>query len=210
MSVNQNLVPIVIEKSGRSERAYDIYSRLLKDRIIFLGGQIDDTAANIIIAQMLFLSNEDSKNDIHFYINSPGGSITAGLAIYDTMQFLRCDVATYCIGQAASMAAWLLACGKAGKRFLLANNRVLLHQPLITGQLIGPATDLDIEAREILRLRERMYQILAQHTGQPSEKVEKDCDRNLWLDANEAIEYGLADRILQKAPEIVRESKSED
>jgi len=153
---------------------------------------------------MLFLSNEDNKNDIHFYINSPGGSITAGLAVYDTMQFLRCEVATYCIGQAASMAAVLLAGGKAGKRFLLANNRILLHQPLITGQLIGPATDLDIEAQEILRLRARLYDILAAHTGQTVEKVEKDCDRDLWLDAAEAIEYGLADRILQKAPEIVR------
>ena len=204
MSVNQTLVPIVIEKSGRTERAYDIYSRLLKDRIVFLGGQVDDTSANLIIAQMLFLSNEDNKNDIHFYINSPGGSITAGLAIYDTMQFLRCDVATYCIGQAASMAAILLASGKADKRFLLANNRILLHQPLITGQLIGPATDLDIEAQEILRLRARLYDILAAHTGQNVEKVEKDCDRDLWLDAGEAIEYGLADRILQKAPEIVR------
>ncbi len=203
MSVNQNLVPIVIEKSGRTERAYDIYSRLLKDRIVFLGGAVDDTSANLIIAQMLFLSNEDNKNDIHFYINSPGGSITAGLAIYDTMQFLRCDVATYCVGQAASMAAVLLAGGKAGKRFLLANNRILLHQPLITGQLIGPATDLDIEAQEILRLRARLYDILATHTGQSVEKVEKDCDRDLWLDATEAIEYGLADRILQKAPEIV-------
>ncbi|MBN2312404.1 MAG: ATP-dependent Clp protease proteolytic subunit [Sedimentisphaerales bacterium] len=205
MSVNQNLVPIVIEKSGRTERAYDIYSRLLKDRIIFLGGPIGDEAANLIIAQMLFLSNEDTKTDIHVYINSPGGSITAGLAIYDTMQFLRCDVATYCVGQAASMAAVLLAGGKAGKRFLLANNRVLLHQPLLSGQLIGPATDLDIEAQEILRLRARLYEILANHTGQTTEKVEKDCDRNLWLDAGEAIEYGLADRILQKAPEIVRE-----
>ena len=205
MSVNQNLVPIVIEKSGRTERAYDIYSRLLKDRIIFLGGPIDDETANLIIAQMLFLSNEDTKTDIHFYINSPGGSITAGFAIYDTMQFLRCDVATYCVGQAASMAAVLLAGGKADKRFLLANNRILLHQPLITGQLIGPATDLDIEAQEILRLRSRLYEILANHTGQTTEKVEKDCDRNLWLDAGEAIEYGLADRILQKAPEIVRE-----
>jgi len=204
MSVNQTLVPIVIEKSGRTERAYDIYSRLLKDRIVFLGGQVDDTSANLIIAQMLFLSNEDNKNDIHFYINSPGGSITAGLAIYDTMQFLRCDVATYCIGQAASMAAVLLAGGKAEKRFLLANNRILLHQPLITGQLIGPATDLDIEAQEILRLRARLYDILASHTGQNVEKVEKDCDRDLWLNATEAIEYGLADRILQKAPEIVR------
>lgn len=205
MSVDQNLVPIVIEKSGRAERAYDIYSRLLKDRIVFLGGPIDDGAANLIIAQMLFLSNEDSKTDVHLYINSPGGSITAGLAIYDTIQFLRCDVATYCIGQAASMAAVLLAGGKPGKRFLLANNRILLHQPLITGELIGPATDLDIEAQEILRLRARLYDILAKHTGQTVEKVEKDCDRNLWLDAAEAIAYGLADRVLQKAPEIVRQ-----
>ena len=209
MSLNQNLVPIVIEKSGRTERAYDIYSRLLKDRIIFLGGPIDDATANLIIAQMLFLSNEDVKRDIHFYINSPGGTITAGLAIYDTMQFLRCEVATYCVGQAASMAAVLLAGGHAGKRFLLASNRILLHQPLISGQLIGPATDLDIEAKEILRLRARLYDILAQHTGQSTEKVEKDCDRNLWLDAAEAIEYGLADRILQKAPEIVRDQEPE-
>lgn len=204
MSLNQHLVPIVIEKSGRTERAYDIYSRLLKDRIVFLGGAVDDTTANLVIAQMLFLSNEDTKSDIHFYINSPGGSITAGLAIYDTMQFLRCDVATYCVGQAASMGAILLAGGMAKKRFLLANNRVLLHQPLISGQLIGPATDLDIEAQEILRLRARLYDILATHTGQTAEKVEKDCDRNLWLNAEEAIEYGLADRILQKAPEIVK------
>lgn len=207
MSVNQNLVPIVIEKSGRSERAYDIFSRLLKDRIIFLGGAVDDATANLIIAQMLFLSNEDAKKDVHFYINSPGGSITAGLAVYDTMQFLRCDVATYCVGQAASMAAVLLAGGKTDKRFLLTNNRILLHQPLITGQLVGPATDLDIEAQEILRLRARLYEILAKHTGQTSEKVETDCDRNLWLNAAEAIEYGLADRILQKAPEIVREQE---
>jgi len=210
MSVNQNLVPIVIEKSGRTERAYDIYSRLLKDRIIFLGGAIDDSTANLIIAQMLFLSNEDTKNDIHFYINSPGGTITSGLAIYDTMQFVRCDVATYCIGQAASMAAVLLASGKADKRFLLANNRILLHQPLITGELVGPATDLDIEAQEILRLRTRLYDILAKHTGQTTEKIETDCDRNLWLDAAEAVDYGLADRVLQKAPEIVREETSEE
>jgi ATP-dependent Clp protease protease subunit len=209
MSLNQNLVPIVIEKSGRTERAYDIYSRLLKDRIVFLGGPIDDATANLIIAQMLFLSNEDAKKDIHFYINSPGGSITAGLAVYDTMQFLRCEVATYCVGQAASMAAVLLAGGRAGKRFLLASNRILLHQPLISGQLVGPATDLDIEAKEILRLRARLYDILAQHTGQTTEKVEKDCDRNLWLDATEAIDYGLADRVLQKAPEIVREPEQE-
>lgn len=207
MSINQNLVPIVIEKTGRVERAYDIYSRLLKDRIVFLGGPLDDQTANLIIAQMLFLSNEDSKADIHFYINSPGGSITAGLAVYDTMQFLRCDVSTYCIGQAASMAALLLAGGKPGKRFLLANNRILLHQPLIAGELIGPATDLDIETKEILRLRTRLYNILSKHTGQSSEKIEKDCDRNLWLDAQEAVEYGLADRILQKAPEIVKDQK---
>ncbi len=208
MTVNQNLVPIVIEKSGRTERAYDIYSRLLKDRIIFLGGSLDDAAANLIIAQMLFLSNEDSKNDVHFYINSPGGVITAGLAVYDTMQFLRCDVATYCVGQASSMGAVLLTGGKTGKRFLLSNSRVLLHQPLITGVLEGVATDLDIEAREILRLRSRLYSILAEHTGQSADKIEKDCDRNLWLEAEEAIDYGLADRILQKAPEIVRDRES--
>lgn len=210
MAVNQNLVPIVIEKTGRGERSYDIFSRLLKDRIIFLGGGVNDDVANLIIAQMLFLSNEDSKSDIHFYINSPGGSITAGLAIYDTMQFLRCDVATYCVGQAASMGAWLLAGGHPGKRYLLANNRILLHQPLIMGVLQGPATDLDIEAREILRLRSRMYQIMSHHTGQSCEKIEKDCDRNLWLAAEEAIEYGLADRILQKAPEIVRDQDQDD
>jgi len=204
MTVNQNLVPIVIEKSGRTERAYDIYSRLLKDRIVFLGGLADDTNANLIIAQMLFLSNEDTKTDIHFYINSPGGSITAGLAVYDTMQFLRCDVATYCVGQAASMAAVLLAGGKSGKRSLLANSRVLLHQPSISGILEGTATDLDIEAKEILRLRSRLYQILAKHTGQSADKIEKDCDRNLWLEAEEAINYGLVDRVLQKAPEIVK------
>jgi ATP-dependent Clp protease protease subunit len=210
MAVNETLVPIVIEKTGRGERAYDIFSRLLKDRIIFLGGAINDAAANLIIAQMLFLSNEDSKSDIHFYINSPGGSITAGLAVYDTMQFLRCDVATYCVGLAASMGAVLLAGGDAGKRFLLANNRVLLHQPHIMGILEGPATDLDIEAQEILRLRGRLYEILAKHSGQTAEKIEKDCDRNLWLGAEEAIAYGLADRVLQKAPEIVRDHETEE
>ena len=210
MSVNQHLVPIVIEKSGRTERAYDIYSRLLKDRIVFLGGPIDDETANLIVAQMLFLSNEDSKSDIHFYINSPGGAITAGMAIYDTMQFLRCDVATYCVGLAASMASVLLAGGSENKRFMLANSKVLLHQPLLSGQLIAPATDLDIEAKEIIKTRSRLYEIFAKHTGQPADKIEKDCDRNLWLNATETIEYGLADRILQKAPEIVREKTSEE
>ncbi len=203
MSVNSNLVPIVIEKSGRGERAYDIYSRLLKDRIIFLGGPVTDDVANLLIAQMLFLSNEDSSLDIHFYINSPGGSVTAGLAIYDTMKFLRCDVATYCVGQAASMGAVLFAGGSKDKRFILKNSRVLLHQPLISGLLQGPATDLEIEAKEIIRLRSRLYQILSEHTGKDTEKIEKDCDRNLWLEADESVEYGLADRILQKAPEVV-------
>jgi ATP-dependent Clp protease protease subunit len=209
MLMQETFIPIVIEKTGRGERAYDIYSRLLKDRIILLGGGITDASANTIIAQMLFLSNEDTKSDIHFYINSPGGSITAGLAIYDTMQFLRCDVATYCIGQAASMAAVLLAGGKAGKRFLLSNSRILLHQPHIMGILEGPATDLDIEAREILRLRARIYHILANHTGQPAAKIEKDSDRNLWLSSDESIAYGLADRILQKAPEIVKSGQEQ-
>jgi len=206
---SNELVPIVIEKSGRGERAYDIYSRLLKDRIIFLGGPIDDVAANLIIAQMLFLSNEDSNNDIHFYINSPGGSITAGLAVYDTMHFLRCPVATYCVGLAASMAALLLAAGHTEKRFLLSNSRVLLHQPLISGVLEGPATDIEIETKEILRLRERLYKILSESTGKDTAQIEKDCDRNLWLDAEEAIKYGLADRILQRAPKIVKNKENE-
>jgi ATP-dependent Clp protease protease subunit len=210
MTTNETLIPRVIEKSGRTEMVYDIYSRLLEDRIIFLGGPIDDPTANVIIAQMLFLSNKDNKKDIHFYINSPGGSITAGLAVYDTMQFLRCEVATYCIGQAASMAAVLLTGGNSQKRFLLTNSKVLLHQPLITGVLYGAVTDLDIEAREIVRLRSRIYDILAKHTGQKAEKIEKDCDRNLWLDAEEAVKYGLADRILQKAPEIVKDQDKND
>ena len=207
MAVNQNLVPIVIEKSGRGERSYDIYSRLLKDRIVFLGGPVDDTTANLIIAQMLFLSNEDTTKDIHFYINSPGGGITAGFAIYDTMRFLRCDVATYCIGQAASMGALLFAGGSENKRFMLPNSRVLLHQPLISGVMTGVATDLKIEAEEIIRLRTRLYSILAKHTGKEPKQVEKDCDRNLWLEADEAVSYGLADRIMQKAPEVVPDKK---
>ncbi len=199
---NNTLVPIVIEKSGRSERAYDIYSRLLKDRIIFLGGGVDDDVANLIIAQMLFLSNEDSETDIHFYINSPGGVITSGLAVYDTMQFLRCDVATYCVGQAASMGAVLFAGGKAGKRYMLPNSRVLLHQPLLSGLMTGPATDIEIEAKEILRLRSRLYGILSHHTGKDAAVIEKDCDRNLWLEADESVKYGLADKVLQKAPHV--------
>ncbi|MCD4830226.1 MAG: ATP-dependent Clp protease proteolytic subunit [Anaerohalosphaeraceae bacterium] len=201
MTVNQALVPMVIEKSGRGERAYDIYSRLLKDRIIFLGGPVDDDTANLIIAQMLFLSNEDNKSDVSFYINSPGGSVTAGLAIYDTMRFLRCDVATYCIGQAASMGAILFTGGTKGKRFMLNNSRILLHQPLISGVVEGAATDLEIQANEIIRLRSRLYNILAESTGKDAGKIEADCDRNLWLEAGESISYGLADEILEKAPD---------
>ncbi|MBW8015708.1 MAG: ATP-dependent Clp protease proteolytic subunit [Planctomycetes bacterium] len=201
MEVNQSLVPIVIEKSGRGERAYDIFSRLLKDRIIFLGGGVDDSTANLLIAQLLFLSNEDSKSDIHLYINSPGGAVTAGLAVYDTMKHLRCEVATYCVGQAASMGAVLFAGGSEGKRYILPNSRILLHQPLISGVMQGTATDLDIEAREILRLRERLYAILSENSGKSAKQIEKDCDRNLWLEAEEAVKYGLADSIMINAPE---------
>ncbi len=206
MAENQHLVPIVIEKTGRGERSYDIYSRLLRDRVLFVGGQIDDEMANLVVAQLLFLSNEDPKADINMYVNSPGGSISAGLAIYDTMQFIRCDVATYCVGMAASMGALLLTAGTPGKRFILPNSRVLIHQPLIRGVLTGPATELDIEAREIIRLRKRLYEIFAQHTGQAVEDIERDCDRNKWLDAGEAVEYGCADSIFQREPEGDQES----
>ena len=192
------LVPVVIEKSGRGERAYDIYSRLLRDRVIFLGGGVDDDIANLIIAQMLFLSNDDPKADVNFYINSPGGSVTAGLAIYDTMQFLRCDVATTCVGLAASMGAWLLAAGTKGKRYVLPNSRVMIHQPLLGGVMQGTATDLSIEAKEMIRLRTRMYEIMARHTGQNVEKVHRDCDRNLWLDADESVAYGVVDKKLDR------------
>ncbi|MBN1437412.1 MAG: ATP-dependent Clp protease proteolytic subunit [Sedimentisphaerales bacterium] len=196
-----NLVPMVIETTGRGERAYDIYSRLLRDRVIFLGGVVDDDTANLIVAQMLFLSNEDAKSDIHFYINSPGGSVTAGMAIYDTMRFLRCDVSTYCVGLAASMGALLLLGGAKGKRFLLPNSSVMLHQPLIRGNITGPATDLQIEAEEMLRVRGRLYQIIAEHTGKDMATVEHDCDRNKWLNAEEAVAYGVGDKILSKLPE---------
>lgn len=205
-----NLVPIVIEKSGRGERAYDIYSRLLKDRVIFLGGAVTDESANLIIAQLLFLSNEDTKGDIHFYINSPGGSISAGMAIYDTMQFVRPDVATYCIGVAASMGAWLLCAGARGKRFTLPNSRVLLHQPLIGGVMEGTATDLGIQAEEMIRTRKRMYQIMAEHTGQPVERIEKDCDRDKWLDAEQARDYGVVDAVLKHLPEGFMPRRVED
>lgn len=196
-----SLIPMVVETTGRGERAYDIYSRLLKDRVIFLGGAVTDDSANLIIAQLLFLSNEDSKADIHFYINSPGGSVSAGLAIYDTMKFLRCEVSTYCIGMAASMGAVLFLSGEKGKRAVLPNSTVMLHQPLVRGQITGQATDLKIEAEEMLRVRDRLYHIIAEHTDKPYEQVLKDCDRNKWLNAAEAVEYGCADKVLEKLPE---------
>jgi len=191
---------MVIETTGRGERAYDIYSRLLKDRVIFLGGAVDDDTANLIVAQMLFLSNEDAKADIHLYVNSPGGSVTAGLAVYDTMRYLRCDVCTYCVGLAASMGAVLLLGGTAGKRYLLPNSSVLLHQPLIRGRITGPATDLQIEAEEMIRVRQRLYDIIAKNTGKDMPTVEKDCDRNYWMNAQQSIEYGVADKVLEKIP----------
>jgi ATP-dependent Clp protease protease subunit len=209
MASNQHLVPIVIEKTGRGERSYDIYSRLLRDRIVFVGGQIDDDMANLVVAQLLFLSNDDPKADVNMYVNSPGGSISAGLAIYDTMEFVRCDVCTFCVGMAASMGALLMSAGKSGKRFILPNSRVLIHQPLIRGVLTGPATELDIEAREIIRLRKRLYDIISTHTGQSVEQIERDCDRNKWLNAEEAVEYGCADKILLKMPEMIRQKAEE-
>ncbi len=210
MTSNQ-LIPIVIEKSGRGERAYDIYSRLLKDRIILLGGPVTDDSANIIIAQMLFLSNDDPKTDIQFYINSPGGSVSAGLGIIDTMNYLRCDVATTCIGMAASMGACLLAAGTKGKRAVLPNAQVMLHQPLIGGVLQGPATDLGIEAQHMLRLRDRLYKLMADYTAKPKEQIHRDFDRNKWLFAEEAVDYGCADKVLDRAPEgIVRAHRDAD
>ena len=191
------LVPMVIEQTSRGERAYDIYSRLLRDNIIFLGTPIDDNVANLIIAQMLFLEAEDPEKDISLYINSPGGSITAGMAIYDTMQFIRPDVTTICIGQAASMAATLLAGGAAKKRFALPNSRILIHQPLMSG-LSGQATDIDIHAREILRMREITNQILAKHTSQLLEKVERDVERDFIMNAQQGKEYGIIDDIIYK------------
>ena len=191
------LVPMVIEQTSRGERAYDIYSRLLKDNIIFLGQPIDDTIANLIIAQMLFLESENAEKDIAFYINSPGGSITAGLAIYDTMQYIKPDVATYCVGQAASMASVLLSAGAKGKRTALPNCRVLIHQPWMSG-LQGQQTDIEIHAKEILVLRDKLDEILAQHTGKPKDDVHADTERDRILSAPEALAYGLADRVMSR------------
>ncbi|MEX2215048.1 MAG: ATP-dependent Clp protease proteolytic subunit [Phycisphaeraceae bacterium] len=195
------LIPMVIESTGRGERAYDIYSRLLRDRVIFVTGTVHDEMANLVIAQMLFLSNEDPKADIHMYVNSPGGSVSAGLGIYDTMQFIRCDVATYCIGLAASMGSLLLMAGTAGKRAVLPNASVLLHQPLIGGVMQGPATDLGIQAKEMLRTRERLYKIVQHHTGKDYETIARDCERDKWLNAEEAVAYGCADKILEHIPD---------
>jgi len=193
------LIPMVVEQTSRGERAYDIYSRLLKDNVIFLGQPIDDTVSNLIIAQLLFLEAENPEKDISVYINCPGGSITAGLAIYDTMQYVKPDIQTICIGQAASMAAVLLAAGKKGKRYALPNSRVVIHQPLIMGGgLAGQASEIDIHAKDIMRMKTRMNQILANHTGQPVEKVDKDTDRDYILQAHEAVDYGLVDQVIAK------------
>ncbi len=190
------LVPMVVEQTSRGERAYDIYSRLLKDNIIFLGMPIDDTVSNLVIAQLLFLEAEDPERDISLYINSPGGWISAGLAIYDTMRFIKPDVSTICIGQASSMAAVLLAAGTRGKRFALPNSRVMIHQP--SGGFQGQASDIDIQAREILRMRERLNEILAEHTGQPLEKIERDSDRDFIMSADEALQYGILDQVIHR------------
>jgi ATP-dependent Clp protease protease subunit len=195
------LIPFVIEKSGREERAMDIYSRLLKDRIIFLGSQVNDEVANSIVAQLLFLQSEDPKSDIHLYINSPGGSVTAGLAIYDTMQFVTCDVATYCIGQAASMGAVLLTAGEAGKRFALPNARIMIHQPL--AGMEGTAEEILIHAKEFRKVKQRLNQILIKHTGHAIEKIEQDTDRDRFMTAEEAMEYSLIDRVIERMEPVV-------
>lgn len=189
------IVPHVLEQTGHGERAYDIYSRLLRDRIVFLGEGVDEHTGNIVVAQLLFLENEDPKKDIHLYINSPGGYVSAGLAIYDTMQYVKCDVSTICIGQAASMGALLLAGGAPGKRFSLPNSRIMIHQPL--GGIQGQATEVEIHAREILKLRDRLNDIMVRHTGQPKEKIAADTERDYYLSATDAMKYGIIDRVIE-------------
>ncbi len=188
------LIPIVVEQSSRGERAYDIYSRLLKDRIIFMGEQVHDDMANIVIAQLLFLESEDPGKDVSIYINSPGGSVTAGMAIYDTMEYIKPDVATICMGQASSMGALLLAAGAKGKRYALPHSRVMIHQPL--GGVQGQATDIDIQAKEILKIKELVQQILAEHTGQPLKKIREDTERDFFMDSEEALKYGIIDKVI--------------
>ncbi|HMV64586.1 MAG TPA: ATP-dependent Clp endopeptidase proteolytic subunit ClpP [Rhodocyclaceae bacterium] len=198
--VGLGLIPMVVEQSGRGERSYDIYSRLLKERVVFLVGPVTDVTANLIVAQLLFLESENPDKDIFFYINSPGGSVTAGMAIYDTMQFIKPDVSTLCVGQAASMGAFLLAAGAQGKRFSLPNSRVMIHQPL--GGFQGQASDIEIHAREILSLRAKLNDMLAKHTGQPVEAIEKDTDRDNFMSAEEAMRYGLVDKVLTSRADV--------
>ena len=199
---NNHLVPTVIEQSGRGERAFDIYSRLLKERIIFLVGPVDDHTANLVVAQLLFLESENPDKDIYFYINSPGGSVTAGMSIYDTMKFIKPDVQTLCLGQAASMGAFLLSAGTKGKRFALPNSRIMIHQPLISGGLGGQACDIEIHARELLKLKEKLNKILADHTGKSIEEVARDTDRDNFMSAQEAMEYGLIDKVITSRNDV--------
>lgn len=205
--MKNQLVPIVVEKEGHIERTYDIYSRLLKDRIVFIGSAVDDHVANLVVAQLLFLQSENKDQDISVYINSPGGSVTAGLAIYDTMQFVHCDVATYCVGQAASMGALLLTAGTKGKRHILPNARVMMHQPW--GGTQGDATDITIQAEEIKRVKQRINELLAKHTGQPLERVEKDTDRDFFMSAQEANDYGIVDEVVVSLKETDSSGKKQ-
>ena len=199
---NNHLVPTVIEQSGRGERAFDIYSRLLKERIIFLVGPVDDHTANLVVAQLLFLESENPDKDIYFYINSPGGSVTAGMSIYDTMKFIKPDVQTLCLGQAASMGAFLLSAGTKGKRFALPNSRIMIHQPLISGGLGGQASDIEIHARELLKLKEKLNKILSDHTGKSIEEVARDTDRDNFMSAQKAMEYGLIDKVITSRNDV--------
>ena len=199
-----NLVPMVVEQTARGERAYDIYSRLLKERVVFVVGPVEDHMANLVVAQLLFLESENPDKDVHIYINSPGGVVTAGLSIYDTMQFIKPDVSTICVGQAASMGAILLAGGAKGKRYCLPHSRIMIHQPL--GGFQGQASDIDIHAREVLKIRDRLNEILASHTGRPKEKVAQDTDRDFFMGGEEAVEYGLVDKVLNRRGEVPSKS----
>ena len=199
---NNTLIPTVIEQNGRGERAFDIYSRLLKERIIFLVGPVNDHTANLVVAQLLFLESENPDKDIYFYINSPGGSVSAGMSIFDTMNFIKPDVQTLCLGQAASMGAFLLSAGTKGKRFALPNSRIMIHQPLISGGLGGQASDIEIHARELIKLKEKLNNLLAKHTGQPLEKIERDTDRDNFMSAQTAMEYGLIDKVITNREEV--------
>ncbi len=205
--MNNTLIPTVIEQSGRGERAFDIYSRLLKERIIFLVGPVNDHTANLVVAQMLFLESENPDKDIFFYINSPGGSVTAGMSIFDTMNFIKPDVSTLCLGQAASMGAFLLSAGAKGKRFALPNSRIMIHQPLISGGLGGQASDIEIHARELIKIKQKLNEFLAKHTGQPLEKVERDTDRDNFMSAEAAQEYGLIDQVIATREDVANAIK---